>query len=91
MDGFRPATLLGKAVIADGRYVNCMGCGYIVTGLANNAMVCDLSCPECGLARQFGPTAYVADFKGKTLQEAARYRIHQQRSVTLDTSEAKND
>lgn len=64
------------------RYVNCMGCGYIVSGLANELLVCDMDCPECGAKKQFGPTIYVKDFIGHTLKDALQRRIDRNRTST---------
>lgn len=61
-------------MIAHNRYVNCIGCGYIVSGLQNEALRFDMDCPDCGAPKQFGPTAWVPDYRGKTFQEAARCR-----------------
>jgi hypothetical protein len=41
---------------------------------ANNLLVANVPCADCGLPDQFGPDVYVEDFNGFTAKEAIRQR-----------------
>lgn len=70
----------------DDRYVACLSCGHFISAFENSQLAANVDCPKCGwqggLLRggAFGPTVWVEDYEGLTLNEAIEQRERKQRS-----------
>jgi hypothetical protein len=63
-----------SAICSAERYVQCISCGHFTSWLEHVSLHADVSCPDCGARKQFGPGVYVDDFRGYTMLQVTTRR-----------------